>query len=84
MHSIIRLVVYTLLVGGLLLGIGTFPETPARLQLQIVLFLALAAYMLVLIRQGRRVNLGIIPEALYFCACGYVAVASFLRFWAFP
>jgi len=83
MRSIIRLVVYTLLIGGLILTIGTFPETPARLQLQIVLFVALAGYMLVLIRQGRRVNLGIIPEVLYFLASAYVALASCLRLSAF-
>lgn len=83
MRSIFRLVVYTLLIGGLLLAICTFPETPARLQLQIVLFLALAGYMLVLIRQGRRVNLGVIPEVLYLLASAYVALASCLRLSAF-
>lgn len=83
MHSIIRLMVYTLLIGGLLVGLGSYPETAARLQLQIALFLAVAAYMLFLIRQGRRVHLGVVPEVLYFLASAYVALASYLRLSAF-
>jgi hypothetical protein len=79
MRSIIRLVVYTLLIGGLLVVLGNYPETAARLQLQVALFLAVAAYMLILIRQGRRVNLGVIPEVLYVLASAYIALASYLR-----
>ncbi len=83
MRSIIRLVVYTLLIGGVLAVLGSYPETRARLQLQVALFLALAGYMVVLIHQGRRVNLGIVPEVLYLLASAYIALASYLRLSAF-
>ncbi len=83
MRSVIRLIVYTLLIGGVLAVLGNYPETRARLGLQIVLFLAVAGYMLVLIRQGRRVNLGVIPEVLYCLASAYVALVSLLRLSAF-
>jgi hypothetical protein len=81
--SIVRLVVYTLLLGGLLVALGTFAETRERLQLQIALFLAMAVYMAFLIRQGRRVTLGVLPEVLYCLASVWVALASFLRLSAF-
>ncbi len=83
MRSIIRLACYILLIGGILVALSTSPETRARMQLQIVLFFVMAASMLVLIRHGIRVNLGIIPEVLYCVACAYVALASCLRLYAF-
>ncbi|WP_421847884.1 hypothetical protein [Novosphingobium sp.] len=83
MLSIIRLACYILLIGGILIVLSTYPETRGRLELQIVLFLAMAGYMLVLIRRGRRVNLGVVPEVLYLLASAYVALASVLRLSAF-
>ncbi|OYU35530.1 hypothetical protein [Novosphingobium sp. PASSN1] len=83
MLGIIRLVVYTLLFGGILTVLGAYPETIARLQFQIVLFLAVGSYMLVLIRRGKRVNLGVVPEVLYLLASAYVVLVSTLRLSAF-
>lgn len=83
MRSIIRLACYILLIGGILIALSTYPETRERLQLQIALFLVMTGAMLVLIRRGRRVNLGIVPEVLYCLACAYVAMASCLRLYAF-
>lgn len=83
MRSIIRLACYILLIGGILIALNTYPETRSRLQLQIALFLVMAGSMVVLIRRGRRVNLGIVPEVLYCLTCAYVALASCLRLYAF-